>query len=156
MAAGLEDAPSVILTTNDDATNIYLSVYCRKLNPELRIVSRVTHDRNVEAIHRAGADLVLSYATLGMESVMSFIEGRDATLLGGGLEIFSIRVPRKLEGKRLAESEIGARTGLNLISLEQEGQVINSPPATTVLRAGGEMAVVGTAAQRRAFQQAFS
>ena len=30
MGAGLADAPSVLLTTNDDAMNIYLAVYCRR------------------------------------------------------------------------------------------------------------------------------
>lgn len=47
--AGLADAPSVLLTTNEDAMNIYLAVYCRRLKPDLRIVSRITHERNVEA-----------------------------------------------------------------------------------------------------------
>src|SRR5690606_26010833 len=37
--AGIERAPAVLLTTNSDAINIYLTVYCRKLNPELRIIS---------------------------------------------------------------------------------------------------------------------
>ena len=63
--AGIGRVASVLLTTNDDAMNIYLAVYCRKLNPGLRIVSRITHERNVEAIHRAGADFVLSYTSLG-------------------------------------------------------------------------------------------
>ena len=48
--------------------NIYLAVYCRRLKPDLRIVSRITHERNVEAIHRAGADFVLSYTSLGAET----------------------------------------------------------------------------------------
>lgn len=73
---GLDRAPSVLLSTNEDATNIYLSSYCRRLNPEVRIVSRITHERNVAAIQRAGADLVLSYTTLGVETVLSFLHGR--------------------------------------------------------------------------------
>ena len=32
--AGLGDAPSVLLTTNDDAVNVYLAVYCRRLKPD--------------------------------------------------------------------------------------------------------------------------
>jgi voltage-gated potassium channel len=52
--AGILDARSVLLTTNDDAMNVYLAVYCRRLNANLRIVSRITHERNFEAIHRAG------------------------------------------------------------------------------------------------------
>ena len=53
--AGIYRVASVVLTTNDDAMNIYLAVFCRRLKPALRIVSRITHERNVEAIHRAGA-----------------------------------------------------------------------------------------------------
>ena len=44
--AGIYERRSVLLTTNDDALNIYLAVYCRQLNPKLRIVSRITHERN--------------------------------------------------------------------------------------------------------------
>ena len=67
--AGLDEISSVLLSTADDAMNVYLAVYLRRLKPELRIVSRITHDRNLEAIHRAGADFVLSYSSLGMEAV---------------------------------------------------------------------------------------
>lgn len=54
--AGLDQASAVVLTTNDDAVNIYLTVYCRRLKPELNIVSRITHEKNIESIYRAGAD----------------------------------------------------------------------------------------------------
>ena len=81
-APAFTGASSVLLTTNDDAMNIYLAVYCRRLNPALRIVSRITHERNVEAIHRAGADFVLSYTTLGVEAVMSLLRGLRARRAG--------------------------------------------------------------------------
>ncbi len=155
MSAGLMEAPSVILTTNDDATNIYLAVYCRRLNPELRIVSRVTHERNIEAIHRAGADLVLSYSALGIESVISFLQGREATLLGGGVEIFATRVPATLAGKTLAESEIGARSGLNVITVEHAGAVTHNPTPVTVLHEDAEIVALGTQAQRERFHRIF-
>jgi hypothetical protein len=61
--------------------NIYPAVYCRRLNASLRIVSRVTHERNVEAIHRAGADFALSYTTLGAEAVMSLLRGGESVVL---------------------------------------------------------------------------
>lgn len=44
--AGILAARSLLLTTNNDAMNIYLAVFCRRLNRELRIVSRITHERN--------------------------------------------------------------------------------------------------------------
>ena len=44
------------VTTNDDATNIYLTIYCRRLRPNMQIISRSTMERNVTTLHRAGAD----------------------------------------------------------------------------------------------------
>ena len=110
-AAGIQTVASVLLTTNDDAMNIYLAVYCRRLDPGLRIVSRVTHERNVEAIHRAGADFVLSYTTLGVENVMSLLRGYELVVLGEGVELFSVPVPPALRGTVLAESGSGPGPG---------------------------------------------
>ena len=93
---------SVLLTTNDDAMNIYLAVYCRRLNPDLRIVSRITHERNLEAIHRAGADFVLSYTTLGIEAVMSLLRGYPPVLLGKASSCSRCRSRRRWPGGRCA------------------------------------------------------
>ena len=62
---------------------------------------------------------------------------------------------RHQEGFSLAESEVGARSGLNVITLQQDGQVINNPAASTKLQTGAEMVLLGTAAQRQAFQEEF-
>jgi Trk K+ transport system NAD-binding subunit len=67
--AGIAETPCVLLTTHDDAVNVYLTVYCRRLNPDARILTRVTHERNVEEIQRAGADFVLRSASLGVQTV---------------------------------------------------------------------------------------
>jgi voltage-gated potassium channel len=70
-AVGIEDAPSVLLTTNRDEANIYLAAYTRRISPEAQIVSRITHERNLPSIQRAGADLTLSYDTLAVETLLS-------------------------------------------------------------------------------------
>ena len=153
--AGIMEAPSVVLTTNDDAMNIYLASYCRHLNPELRIVSRITHARNSEAIHRAGADFVLSYDALGVSAVSAILEGRELVVLGEGVDLFSTPLPRSLAGKALAETGIGARTGLNVIAVEQNGNRLTNPPASTRLETGAELVMLGDAQQRREFAEIF-
>ena len=153
--AGLMQARSVVLTTNDDAMNIYLSVFCRRLNPELRIVSRITHERNLEAIHRAGADFVLSYTTLGVEAVMSILRGSPPVLLGEGVELFTIAVPKSLAGRTLRDSGIGSKTGLSVMGL-QRGVHLEAPlTSETILRDGAELIMLGSDAQRAAFTEAF-
>ncbi len=149
--AGLADAPSVLLTTNDDSMNIFLAVYCRKLNPRLRIVSRITHDRNIAAIRRAGADLVLSYASLGVAALTSMAEGRRLISLGEGVELFEEELPASLTGKTLAESGIRRRTGLNVVAVEQEGELRPAPRAAEVLTEGCRLFMIGTPEEHEAF-----
>jgi Trk K+ transport system NAD-binding subunit len=108
----------VLLSTNDDATNIYLAVYLRRLDSDARIVSRITHERNLESIHRAGADLVLSYGSLAVESITAVLQDRELVLLGEGIEFYTLPLSSALAGKTLADSEVGARTGLNVIAID--------------------------------------
>ena len=155
MKAGLEDVPSVLLTTNDDAMNVYLAVYFRRLKPDLRIVSRITHNRNLEAIHRAGADFVLSYSSLGAEAVVSLIEGHELVILGGDVNLFSVQLPPSLEHKTLAESGIGSRTGLSVVAVHQDGQLVTNLRASMQLEAGAQLTMLGSVQQRTAFIDAF-
>jgi Trk K+ transport system NAD-binding subunit len=153
--AGIALARSVVLTTNDDAMNIYLAVYCRKLNPAVRIVSRVTHERNVEAIHRAGADFALSYTSLGVDAILSFLEGHDPVILGEGVRIFTVRVPTRLAGGTLGESGIGSRTGLSVVALDQNGKLSATLTADTRLSPDAELIMLGSLAQRQAFAEQY-
>ena len=153
--AGIEKAPSILLTTHDDAMNIYLTVYCRRLNPEARILTRVTHERNAEAVQRAGADFVLSYASLGVQSVMSIVQERELVVLGEGMDLFHIPMPPALVGKTLAKAEIGARTGLNVIALEKEGDVVTSLTPDLALKEGVDLLTLGSPEQREMFEKLF-
>jgi voltage-gated potassium channel len=153
--AGIHKVSSVLLTTNDDAMNIYLAVYCRRLNRSLRIVSRITHERNVEAIHRAGADFVLSYTTLGVESVMSLLRGYELVVLGEGVELFSIDVPPSLHGRRLADSGIGSGTGMSVVALDRGGTLVTMLTGEMPLEKGAVLLMLGSLEQRRKFAELF-
>ena len=153
--AGILKAPSVLLTTSDDAMNIYLASYCRNLNPDLQVISRITHERNLEAVHLAGADLVLSYASLGMEAILSILEGKEFIMLGEGVDLFSVELPKSLHGKTLAETGIGERTGLNVIAIQHNGTVRSNMSASTVLDKGAELLMFGSRKQRQEFVEVF-
>lgn len=155
-AAGIEQISAVALTTNDDAQNIHLAVYCRRLRPDLNIVSRLTRERNIDAIYRAGADFVLSYASLGCEFVAAYLLGREPVMVGEGADFFSVEVGARLAGKALANSEIGAKTGLVVIAVEEGGQTRTNPGVDTVLNAGSRLLMLGTNAQREAYQRNFA
>jgi Trk K+ transport system NAD-binding subunit len=156
MEARLAEAPTVVLTTNDDATNIFLAVYCRRLNPHARIVSRITHERNLEAIHRAGAEFVLSYTTLAVTSLLSLVHGRELVLVGEGVDLFVEPVPRALAGRTIAETDLGARTGLNVVAVQKsDGPAVN-PDGETELEADHELVMIGSAEQLAGFRNTFA
>jgi Trk K+ transport system NAD-binding subunit len=155
MKGGLMESSLVILSTNDDAVNIYLSIYCRRLNPDVRIVSRITHERNLEAIHRAGADFVLSYAPLGAESVMSLIQGREPVIMGEGVELFKVRLPLRLAGKTLEESRIGALTGLIVLAVQDGNEINANPFPSTLLPKNSKLSMLGTSEQLQRFIEVY-
>lgn len=153
--AGINRVKAVALTTNDDAQNIHLAVYCRRLRSELNIISRITRERNLEAIYRAGADFVLSYASLGREFIFSYLMGREPIMVGEGADIFSHDVPVELMERTLAETGIGAATGLVVIAIENGNTTITNPGPATILKSGTRLLMLGTAPQWQAFKDKF-
>ncbi len=153
--AGIAETPCVLLTTHDDAMNIYLTVYCRRLNPDARILTRVTHERNVEAIQRAGADFVLSYASLGVQMVSSIVQGRELVVLGEGVDLFYLPLPPSLAGKTLADAGIGARTGLNVIGVQMDGHLVTDLPPDQRLVNGSTLVALGSAEQWERFSAVY-
>jgi Trk K+ transport system NAD-binding subunit len=47
------ESPSVLITTHDDDINIYLTIYCRQLRPNIQIISRAVRDRNIRPYETA-------------------------------------------------------------------------------------------------------
>ena len=150
-AAGIAETPCVLLTTHDDAMNVYLTVYCRRLNPDARILTRVTHERNVEAIQRAGADFVLSYASLGVQTVYSIVQGRELIVLGAGVDLFYVPLPASLADKTLADAGIGARTGLNVIGVQKDGHIVTNLGPEKRLVKDSTLVALGSPEQRERF-----
>ncbi|EGV42346.1 potassium channel protein [Bizionia argentinensis JUB59] len=153
--AGILEAPSVLLSTHDDTINIYLASYCRQLNKDIRIVSRISETRNVDIMQKAGADFVLSYATLGSEAVLSISKGQELTVLGEGFTLFIIPIPKSLEGKTLAESGIGAKTGLSVIAIKENSEVVTLLAANSILPHGAEIVMLGNIDMKHKFNKIY-
>ena len=153
--AGIMNAAAVVITTNDDAVNIYLTSYCRHLNKHLRIVSRITHARNLEASHRAGSDLVLRYSSLGIEAVLSVMENRTMMVVGEHLQFYHVETPSSLYQKTLGESKIGSGTGMIVLAVEHDGHLDPNPSRDYVFTDGSTMHVLGSAEQLELFKKVY-
>jgi Trk K+ transport system NAD-binding subunit len=134
----------VIITTHDDDMNVYLTIYCRRLRPDIQIISRVALERNISTLHRAGADFVMSYASLGANSTMNFLEHGETLMVAEGLDVFKIKVPPSLAGKTIAESGIRRKTACTIIAIEQAGKTRVNPDPTQPLPADAEIILIGS------------
>lgn len=68
--AGVERARALLCAVDSDATNVYITLTARQLNPDLFIVARASEPGSAERLERAGADRVVSpYVSSGRHMV---------------------------------------------------------------------------------------
>lgn len=149
--AGLSRAPTVVITTHNDDTNLYLTLHCRRLRPDIEIITRCTVDKHVGAMHKAGADFVQSYASIGATSIFNLLQKSRVVTVAQGLDVFRVPVPDDLAGKTIAQSGIREKTGCTIIGYRDEKGLLPNPGAGVVLRPGHEMVVIGDWASRNKY-----
>lgn len=153
--AWFEKAPAALITPHDDDTNIYLTKYLRSLRPDMQILSRASMERNISTLHRAGADFVLSHASLGANTIFNFINNEDTLLLAEGLNIFHLKTPGGLVGKTLMNSGIREKTGCTVVAVQQDGTATINPEPDIRLGSSDELLLIGTFDAERTFLQEF-
>ena len=151
--AGIQRASCAIVTTHEDDVNVFLTLYARKLKPDLLILSRATLERNTRTLHRAGADFVLSYGSVGANAIFNLLRDRNVMTLAEGLNVFTVPAPAKLIGRTLVQSGLRQDIGVNLLAIHLDSQVTINPEATMRILAGSTLTLIGDrAAERRFFR----
>jgi Trk K+ transport system NAD-binding subunit len=154
--AGIENATGVIVTTNDDSTNVFLTLASRYMHPNIRIVARANEDENVDQLYAAGADFVVSNSSVGTSILMNLIDRKASVFLSEGMNIFKRRVPEGLRGKSIIESGLRNDLGCSIIALKYpDGDMDTSPQPETLLEPGVSMLLIGSVEQEKAFDERY-
>lgn len=153
--AGIDRARTIIVTTHDDDMNVYLTVYCRKLRPDAQIIARATHERTVASLHRAGADFVLSYASMGASTMLNLLRRDKVLMVAEGLDFFRVPVPRSLAGSTIAAAAIRERTACSVVAVTAGDAMKVVPGPGEVLPGGGDMLLIGTQDAEERFLQLY-
>lgn len=154
--AGIERAGGLIVTTNDDGANVFLTLAGRHLNPHVRIAARANREENVSELYAAGADFVVSHSSVGTSILTNIIQGRRNIYLTEGVHVFWRQVPAFLHGKRLADSRVRSLTGATAVAIQRGRDDIDldlSPD--TVLDQGTALILVGTQESEALFSEKF-
>jgi voltage-gated potassium channel len=137
--AQIERARGLVAATTTDATNLYIVLTARGLNPNLKIIARASEDGAEKHLRTAGADAVVSpYSFAGQRiaqsllrpHVVSFLD-TATTHLGMDLEIGEIQVTGAsvFAGKTIESSRIRQERGVIILAIKrQEGMHFNPAP----------------------------
>lgn len=156
--AGIERAQGVIVTTNNDNTNIFLTLSSRHSNPHIRIVARANDDVNVDQLYAAGADFVVSNASVGASILSNVLESKESVFLTEGISVFRRPIPPELIGKTITESQIRPVTGCSIVALVPADSTspLIVPPPEQLLKAGMGLLLIGSPQQEELFGTTFS
>ena len=151
-AVGIERARGLVAVLESDADNLFVVLTARGLNPDLTIVAQAVSDSAAQKLYRAGADRVVSPYTMAGHRMAGLlvrpyvIAFLDATLRSPDLELWleEIRVApdSELVGKTLAEADIRARSGANVLAIARGDQQVEWSPHLRI-QAGDVLIVLG-------------
>lgn len=138
--ARIQYARGLVAATTTDATNIYIVLTARALNPRLKIIARASEEDAEKHLLTAGADSVISpYVFAGHRIAQSFLRPNVldfldiATVRRGkmGLEIEEISVERSspFSGKTIEGSKIRQDLGVIVLAIKHPGQEMRFNPA---------------------------
>lgn len=154
--AGIADAHSMAITTHNDDLNIYLTVYCRKLRPDMQIISRCNLSRNIESMYVAGASLVMAPSSMASNAMVNLLSPERIYTLTEGVNIFRVNVPRQLAGKNLRESNIRQATGCNVLAVRHSNSMTVTLDPDAPFANDDELIIVGTSESEHRFHGIFS
>ncbi len=157
--AGIDRAVGLVAATTTDATNIYIVLTARSLNPRLKIIARASEEPAEKHLKTAGADVVISpYAAAGHRIAQSFLRPNvldflDITTAGSGTLEMIIEEIRVGEGSALAQTTVGGsgihhQFGIMILAIRRAaGETRFNPTAQEPIHAGDFLIAMGEPAQ---------
>jgi len=152
--AGVQRAKALITAVDSDATNVYVTLSARSLNPKLFIVARANEEGSEGKLRQAGAHRVVSpYTRAGRQiaelatrpRVADFIDfALSHGQLSFSIEEVEVAADGPLAGRTVADL---AGRGIHVMAIVAygPGQFDTHAPMDRVLKAGEQLIVSGTA-----------
>lgn len=161
--AQIDRASGLIAATTTDATNLYIVLTARGLNPRLKIIARASEDAAEKHLLTAGADSVVSpYSFAGQRIAQSLLRPHVVTFLdtatthlGMDLEIGEIHITPEsaFAGKTLESSRIRQERGVIVLAIKRNDAMRFNPAPDERIESGDCLIAMGEPAQLRELEQ---
>lgn len=154
--AGIDEARSVILTLPDDTTAEFTTLVIRDLSPQTEVIARVEEAQSTQKMYRAGADYVLSLATVSGRMIASTIlEDEDVLSLDQQVEVVRTSAS-ELVGQTIGEALVRTKSGCTVVALERDGDIILDVGPDVRVESGDELIIAGTDEGIRRFNELYA
>jgi voltage-gated potassium channel len=164
--AQIERASGLIAATTTDATNLYIVLTARGLNPRLKIIARASEDAAEKHLLTAGANSVVSpYSFAGQRiaqsllrpHVVSFLD-TATTHLGMDLEIGEVHITSgsMFAGKTLESSRIRQERGVIVLAIKRRDAMRFNPAPDERIEPDDYLIAMGEPTQLRQLEQTAS
>jgi Trk K+ transport system NAD-binding subunit len=139
--AGVDDARTVILALDDDTTTLLATFVVREVNPDAEVIARADDVANVRKLYRAGADYVLSLASVTGRLLASTVLDEDVMSVDTQVEVVRLSA-EPVAGRTL--SDLALPPGVTVVAVEhRDGRVSADVADWTTLRASDRLVVAG-------------
>ena len=130
--AGLRTARAVVLALDSDDATLFATVIVRDAAPDVTVIARVNHSRNVDNIYRAGADYALSISDVSGEMLSARMLGRVARSRDELRQVLPVPVSVSI-GRHLRDLPL-RRHGCSVIAIRRNGQLLNATADSEIAR----------------------
>lgn len=151
--AQIEMASAVVVALDSDDAMVMATVMIRDLDAHVPIVARVNDIRNIDTIHRAGADFALSVSQVTGQMLSGRILGFESLSIDGHFRLARVAAAG-LAGRSIRDLDIRASTGASVIAIERGGTTLN-PSADLTLEDGDEVYLCGDSDAINRFRDRF-
>jgi Trk K+ transport system NAD-binding subunit len=129
--ARIRDARALLLALDSDDSTLFATVIARDLAPDVPIIARVNHSRNLDSIHRAGADYALSIADVSGQMLSAKLLGKHARVREEHRRVMRVT---DVSGRTLAEL---AGEGRAVLAVDRGGERLRLEPELRIADGDG-------------------
>ncbi len=161
--ARIEHARGLVAATTTDATNLYIVLTARSLNPKLRIIARASEEMAEKHLLSAGADSVVSpYIFAGQRIAHSFLTPHvvsfldtATTHLGMDLEIGQVAITPSspFAGQTIESSRIRQKDGVIVLAIKRAAGMRFNPAPDDSIEPGDFLIAMGEPQQLRELER---
>jgi Trk K+ transport system NAD-binding subunit len=148
--AGVDRARSVILALDSDDATLLATVIIRDISPRVPVIARVNKARNVENIHRAGADFALSISQVSGQLLGHRLLHQQAVSLDERLKVLKASGV-SFTGRHPSQLRIRERTKCSVVAVERGSEVHVEFPPSFRIEPGDNLFVCGSEVDVRRF-----